>query len=559
MANFRLTTASMAMIVLAACGGSGRGGTTATAPGISTPTTTTTTSLPTTTTRAEPIRASAVVNGPEEAVYTWRTDQCRPEMLPDLPTLAYRSGDGTINLILSSPTNHRLIGADFDSLHPDCTPIRMSAEDPDPSHYRFREWMGALYTEDGATVHAVIHNEFHGDDASVWSSQRDFSDVQGGKGWSYLSLSGSTESEMSRDGAEWRRGGSLCLVAAWGAHPDGSCDATRRWTAPEAGTFVITLSTADIGVGGGNGVDVGMSHQGSPMWEETIPEGQTEPIVVELEVTVAVGDRLDFWVDARGDASFDATAYTVEVNRGAHPCPARMRDSCLMMALTYSRSTDGGASFSSSSPTEHLIAAMPEQYVPDSGVSGIWQPSNIVRHPDDGYYYMLAQLDVHQGERNVTGMCLLRTAVLDDPASWRAWDGTGFDHVFGNPYADTAVDQALCRTVMDAPVWNVTYNTYLNQFVAISEVPRLQPPGVYFRTSPDLIRWSAPQFIVGSRIGFATGFEVPFEAYPALIDPESGSMSFDTTGDTAYLFYTRVNGYDPLDFDLVRLPIRFER
>ena len=32
------------------------------------------------------------------------------------------------------------------------------------------------------------------------------------------------------------------------------------------------------------------------------------------------------------------------------------------------------------------------------------------------------------------GMCVIRTATLDDPTSWRAWDGAGFDLQMTSPY-----------------------------------------------------------------------------------------------------------------------------
>ena len=46
------------------------------------------------------------------------------------------------------------------------------------------------------------------------------------------------------------------------------------------------------------------------------------------------------------------------------------------------------------------------------------------------------------------------------------------------------------------------------------------------------------------------------EPYATLIDPSSESMSYDTTGSTPYLYFTRINDTDPLDFDLVRVPLR---
>jgi hypothetical protein len=46
--------------------------------------------------------------------------------------------------------------------------------------------------------------------------------------------------------------------------------------------------------------------------------------------------------------------------------------------------------------------------------------------------------------------------------------------------------------------------------------------------------------------------------YPALLDPESGSRNFETTGPTAYLYFTRNNfGHTSLDRDLMRVPVAF--
>jgi hypothetical protein len=47
-------------------------------------------------------------------------------------------------------------------------------------------------------------------------------------------------------------------------------------------------------------------------------------------------------------------------------------------------------------------------------------------------------------------------------------------------------------------------------------------------------------------------------AYPTLLDPGSASLSFETTGKTAYLYYTRLNrGQGSPDRDLVRVPVEF--
>lgn len=550
-------------VATAACS-SGLGSDDGTSPATTTPPSTTIgESVPATVPEPEPeyplpVAATATITGAEEMVFDWSENPCGPEIRPDLPTATYRDADGTINLVLSSDVNHRLTGPDFDSLTPDCDPVRYSAEDPDPGRYRFREWIGALYTDDGTTIHAVVHNEYHGDDAALADSQRDFSLTGDPGDWSYLASGSAGTRVLEPVDGEWRVDGTLCGVARWGAHPDVGCDPVRRWTVPEDGTYTVRMVVADLGVGGGDGVDLRVARGDEELWSATLADGAADRAVHELEITMRQGDQIDFSVSARGDASFDATAFEIEINDGPRPCTLDDRNSCQMMALTSAVSIDGGASFTSPGPNEHLIAAVPQTYEPDVGQVGIWQPSNIVRHPDDGYFYMFAQLDVHEGARNITGLCLLRTDDLSTPSSWRAWDGEDFDHEFVDPYAADPVEREPCPSVVDSPGWSLTYNTHLEQFVLLTETGRLDPAGVYFRTSGDLIHWGPPTLLIEWRVGFATGFATPFEAYPSLVDPDSEELSFTTVGRTAYLYHSRINGYDPLDFDLVRVPVRFD-
>jgi len=49
--------------------------------------------------------------------------------------------------------------------------------------------------------------------------------------------------------------------------------------------------------------------------------------------------------------------------------------------------------------------------------------------------------------------------------------------------------------------------------------------------------------------------------YPSLLDPDSETRNFETTGKKAYLYYTLFNldylGNSTLDRDLVRVPVEF--
>ena len=53
---------------------------------------------------------------------------------------------------------------------------------------------------------------------------------------------------------------------------------------------------------------------------------------------------------------------------------------------------------------------------------------------------------------------------------------------------------------------------------------------------------------------------MPHYLYPSLLDPDSTSRSFDTVGNTAYVYYTRNNrAVGDLDRDMIRVPVEFFR
>ena len=76
---------------------------------------------------------------------------------------------------------------------------------------------------------------------------------------------------------------------------------------------------------------------------------------------------------------------------------------------------------------------------------GYFNPSNIIER--DGYYYVMV-FSEHQGAQE-RGVCLLRTRDLAEPSAWRAWDGTGFEARFANPYQEQIEhpDRHVCAPV----------------------------------------------------------------------------------------------------------------
>lgn len=513
----------------------------------------------------EPFNPSIEIIGEPEVVFRWETDRCADDQLVDLPVRAFRNADGAIQIHTSSAVTYRMIGADFDSLKADCTPVLVSDLDRDPSHYNWAEWIGATYTLDGKTIYAIVHEEYHADQAgSVWQADGDFGAEQGGKQWNYRGWNGATFREMRYDAANdrWQGSQPVCLIGAHWVHPDVGCDPVRAWTSPISGVVIINGRVYDENPGGGNGVKATISKGDQELWSATIENGDSQGQSYNLEVSVEPGDVIRFSVDALGDSSWDTTYFNPGINLGPPPCPSGRHDMCTLISLTHAVSTDGGQTYTQPPVPDHLVANLPYRYDPE-WMRAIWQPSNIVRNPNDGYYYVLIQRDEHPADYsfNVQGMCLIRTQTLDDPASWRAWDGVGFNMRFINPYTETAAnpEEHVCELVspeIGALTFGLSYNTYLEKFIAVG----VGYEGYYFSTSGDLIHWTPRQFFREASQTFAPGAQPPYYPYPTLIDHDSPSASFDVTGQFPYLYFSRLNdGPTAYNTDLLRVKVEIHK
>ncbi|MCL4795789.1 MAG: hypothetical protein KJZ84_14605 [Bryobacteraceae bacterium] len=253
---------------------------------------------------------------------------------------------------------------------------------------------------------------------------------------------------------------------------------------------------------------------------------------------------------------------------------------CWYNAITYTVSADDGKTFRAPAAPERVVAALPAPWDPNRGVTrpgsqpsphGYFTPSNIVPG-GDGYYYSLF-FSIPNPERPAErGVCLMRTAELSDPSSWRAWDGRSFGLTMWSPYArDGApsptglppcafVDQ---RTIGDLH-GSLTYNAYLGRWLLVGSgvrmVNRQTVCGTYFSTSVDMLNWAAPQLLLPGKLPHPPCAE-PGQPdgsliYPSLIDHADDSPNFENTGQTPHLYYVRWN--QGLNRDLLRRLVRFE-
>lgn len=102
------------------------------------------------------------VSGEAVTVFLKARDACDSSHIPDAPARAIRTGAGMVQLYAPHFRNRRLVGPSLLELSSDCRVVYQGDERDDPAAFDDRQWITSLYTPDGNTIFAVIHNEFQG-------------------------------------------------------------------------------------------------------------------------------------------------------------------------------------------------------------------------------------------------------------------------------------------------------------------------------------------------------------------------------------------------------------
>ncbi len=248
-------------------------------------------------------------------------------------------------------------------------------------------------------------------------------------------------------------------------------------------------------------------------------------------------------------------------------CPSGIYAQCWYNSITQVRSEDGRTFVHAAPIPDHFVAGLPLPYEPDVGPSGMFSPSNILRRGDHYYAFVKTQLPI-TGFQHV---CLMRSADLDDPTAWRFWDGRAFEGRFADPYrADrAALNAGTCPAIALEQIAQmyegVSWNNHLQKYVLIGTSSDPARPanlyGFYYALSDDLITWERRKPLLEARLPWrAASPHDTVYLYPTLIDHDSDSRNFETTGEAAYLYFTRLNnGPAGLDRDLIRVRVRFRR
>lgn len=214
--------------------------------------------------------------------------------------------------------------------------------------------------------------------------------------------------------------------------------------------------------------------------------------------------RGDEWIEA--PAVVDASTVVALTHVDTHDAAGAY----LYTSTTLYASFDGGATFAPArAPPNHLVAATPYNNSGlQTGVRGVGfgMPSSILRDPRSGLYFVLLLSSwgetVH-AQRG--GLCLLRTADVTDPASWKAWNGSAFSvSLTASPLIAPVPnpDAHTCSPLEDASgallamrhlslLWSSYFESYL-LFGEASGTGALGTPGWAFSLSSDLITWTVP-------------------------------------------------------------------
>lgn len=229
-------------------------------------------------------------------------------------------------------------------------------------------------------------------------------------------------------------------------------------------------------------------------------------------------------------------------NEHARLCPSRVYLRCWENTITWAVSHDGGHRFARPPGPGALVAALPYRYAGDRPRQiGYFNPTNIVSH--QGFFY--AMFTMIDPVRSDWGVCLMRTGDLADPASWRSWDGSGFNIRHVSPYLAAEADPkgSRCQPVgsgrLFASLGSVSWMPQAGAFVLTMrfqswDKPRGgEVPGAYIATSANLIEWSTPRLLMADHdVGPANVFQF----YPALLDPDAPDRNFQMISGRPLLF-----------------------
>ena len=95
-------------------------------------------------------------------MFTWKTDKCNDDYLPNSPARALRLANGKLALVAAHYTNGFLIGRNFAELKPDCAIQSGGTEANSPDAMDTRWWVQAVWPLPSERTFALVSHEYLG-------------------------------------------------------------------------------------------------------------------------------------------------------------------------------------------------------------------------------------------------------------------------------------------------------------------------------------------------------------------------------------------------------------
>ncbi len=228
-------------------------------------------------------------------------------------------------------------------------------------------------------------------------------------------------------------------------------------------------------------------------------------------------------------------------------------------SLTFSMAYDGKHI---GTPSTGIVAKSAYPFIGDATVvSGAYSdPTNVLQQPINGHYYMVTMFKTNNGAqiRN----CVMRTNNILDPASWRVFDGAGYN---GQPQNGVTCPDVMSHYGGSWAPGSLSWSYYLNRAVYLAFGDWNGRQGFWIRTSlnDDLTAWSAPSLVYEARLSWGDNGAYrgrPMNVYPSFLDPDApslGTSNYDRIGQSPYLYWVRTFGQETRR-EVVRVRVRFE-
>jgi hypothetical protein len=237
---------------------------------------------------------------------------------------------------------------------------------------------------------------------------------------------------------------------------------------------------------------------------------------------------------------------------------------CWYSSITQFESSDGALSFRRS--TKNPIVATPQLPFDKNktGRVGFLTASNIVT--DGAWRYVLIYVDGYG--RQKAGTCIFRGPKAVAAPSWLGWNGQAFS-VELNKIPSRSIregSEAVCTPLALGSInRGLVRDRISGAWIAVGPYRQHSSgrdrPGIYYSVSQDLLNWGSPKLLAELTINYQPPSCPPVYKYPSIIDHSAPGFTFDSIGDEANLYLTKVSfaNCKYVGRQLVRIPLTVSR